>query len=338
MAKASRKKRPSLVREALAGYNGQVVIYRAPDGKVDLDVRLDQDTLWLNLNQIALLFLRDKSVISRHLRNIFKEKELDRDSVVAFFATTATDGKIYKIEYFSLDAVISVGYRVNSKRGTQFRIWATRVLRDHLVKGYSANRKRLKELGQSLKLVGRVLDRYDVSSDQARALLHVVTDYSAALDLIDDYDHRRVSVDGLQAREARGIGYDEAMNVVKELRRRFGGSDLFGREKDRSLEGSLGAVMQSFGGKDLYPSLEEKSAHLLYFLVKNHHFVDGNKRIAAALFLWFMEKNGILYGAGGTRRMADSALVAMTLMIAESDPEQKDILTKVAVNLIKGRK
>jgi len=324
--------------ETLKGGRGEIVIYQAPGGEGRLEVRLDGDTLWLSLNHIAALFERDKSVISRHLRNVFREGELDRESVVAFFATTAADGKTYKVEYFNLDAILSVGYRVNSKRGTQFRIWATQVLKDHLVKGYSVNAKRLKELRRSLKLVGQVLERYDVTSDQARALLHVVTDYAAALDLLDDYDHERVSVPPLEAGEARGIGYDEAMTVIEELRRKFGGSDLFGREKDQSLRGSLGAVMQSFDGKDLYPSIEEKAAHLLYFLVKNHSFVDGNKRIAAALFLWFMEKNGILYRADGSRHIADNALVAITLMIAESDPRQKDILTTMVVNLIKDGK
>jgi prophage maintenance system killer protein len=206
-----------------------------------------------------------------------------------------------------------------------------------LVKGYSVNAKRLKELQQSLKLVGQVLERYDVTSDQARGLLRVVADYASALDLLDDYDHQRVSLPPLKTREAKGIDYGEAMTIVEELRRKFGGSELFGKEKDRSLRGSLGAVMQSFDGRDLYPSLEEKAAHLLYFLVKNHSFVDGNKRVAAALFLWFMGKNGILYRADGSRHIADNALVAITLMIAESDPAQKDILTRVVVNLIKDR-
>jgi prophage maintenance system killer protein len=338
MAKVEKKNVTLSIREEPSAYKvGDIVLYRAPDGRMNLDVRLERETLWLSLNQIADLFLRDKSVISRHLRNVFREGELDRTSVVAFFATTAADGKTYAVEHFNLDAILSVGYRVNSRRGTQFRIWATGVLRDHLVKGYSLNEKRLKELRQSLRLVGQVLDRYDVSSDQARALLRVVTDYAAALDLLDDYDHQRISVTGLKPEKGRGIGYDEAMSVVKELRRTFGGSDLFGREKDRSLEGTLRAVMQTFDGGDVYPSIEEKAAHLLYFLVKNHHFVDGNKRIAAALFLWFMEKNGILYRADGSRHMGDNALVAITLMIAESDPKEKDILARTVVNLIKDR-
>jgi len=196
---------------------------------------------------------RDKSVISRHLRNVFREGELDRRSTVASFATVQNEGgrRVERqVEYFNLDAILSVGYRVNSLRGTQFRIWATQVLRDHLVRGYSVNAKRLKELQQSLKLVGKVLERYDVTSDQARELLRVLTDYAFALDLLDDYDHQRVSVVPLNPEEARGIDYDEAMTVIRELRRKFGGSDLFGREKDQSLRGSLGGVMQSFDNKD----------------------------------------------------------------------------------------
>ncbi|MCK9363199.1 MAG: virulence RhuM family protein [Syntrophales bacterium] len=333
------KKQSGIHSEPLSKHStGAVVLYNNPDGTISLDVRLEKDTLWLNLNQIASLFDRDKSVISRHLRNVFSSQELVRDSVVAFFATTAADGKTYQVENFNLDAILSVGYRVNSKRGTQFRIWATQTLRDHILKGYSVNQRRLKELRQSLKLVGQVLDRYDVTSDQARALLHVVTDYSYALDLLDDYDHQRVSLARLKKAAAKGIDYQEALIVIEQLRCKFGGSELFGREKDGSLPGSLGAVMQTFDGRDLYPSLEEKAAHLLYFLVKNHSFVDGNKRIAAALFLWFMEKNGILYCADGSRHIADNALVAITLMIAESKPEEKDVLAKVVVNLITGRK
>jgi prophage maintenance system killer protein len=333
------RKQPNILREPPSGYGGDaIVLYCDPDGAVRLDVRLVRETLWLSQKQMALLFDTERSVITKHLRNIFKCQELKKNSVCAIFAQTASDGKTYQVEHFNLDAVLSVGYRVNSIRGTQFRIWATQVLRDHLVKGYSVNAKRLQELRQSLKLVRQVLQRYDVTSDQARALLQVVTDYAFALDLLDDYDHQRVSVTRLKPEEAKGIDYDEAMAVIGELRRKFGGSDLFGREKDQSLRGSLGGVMQSFGGKDLYPSLEEKAAHLLYFLVKNHSFVDGNKRIGAALFLWFMEKNGILYRADGSRHIADNALVAITLMIAESNPNQKDILTKVVVNLIKDRK
>jgi len=316
----------------------EIVIYDAPGRKIEVQVRTE--SLWLSLTQIGALFGVNKPAISKHLKNIYASGELDRQATVSKMETVRQEGRRTvrrQVEMYNLDAVISVGYRVNSALATRFRIWATGVLRDHLVKGYSVNAKRLQELRQSLKLVGQVLERYDVTSDQARGLLQVVTDYAGALDLLDDYDHQRVRVPALKPREARGIDYDEAMAIVGELRRKFAGSDLFGKEKDQSLRGSLGAVMQSFDGRDLYPSLEEKGAHLLYFLVKNHSFVDGNKRIAAALFLWFMEKNGVLYRADGSRHIADNALVAITLMIAESDPSQKDILTRVVVNLIKDR-
>ena len=319
---------------------GEIVLYQGQDGIVELDVRLERESLWLSLNQIAALFERDKSVISRHLRNVYATAELDRAATVAFFATVQDEGGRTverQVEYFNLDAILSVGYRVNSKRGTQFRIWATRVLRDHLLQGYSVNERRLQELKQSLRVVGQVLDRYDVSSDQAQALLRVVTDYARALDILDDYDHQRVRLGAVRRGEARGIDYEEAIAIVAQLRTTYGGSELFGREKDASLRGSLGAVMQTFNGADVYPSLEEKAAHLLYFLVKNHSFVDGNKRIGAALFLWFMEKNGMLYRLDGAKRVADNALVAITLMIAESAPDQREILTRIVVELINER-
>jgi prophage maintenance system killer protein len=319
---------------------GEIVLYQGQDGIVELDVRLERESLWLSLNQIAALFERDKSVISRHLRNVYATAELSRAATVAFFATVQEEGGRTverQVEYFNLDAILSVGYRVNSKRGTQFRIWATRILRDHLLQGYSVNERRLQELKQSLRVVGQVLDRYDVSSDQAQALLRVVTDYARALDLLDDYDHQRVRLGAVRRGEARGIAYEEAIAIVAQLRTTYGGSELFGREKDASLRGSLGAVMQAFDGADVYPSLEEKAAHLLYFLVKNHSFVDGNKRIGAALFLWFMEKNGMLYRLDGAKRVADNALVAITLMIAESAPDQREILTRIVVELINDR-
>ena len=204
------RKQPNILQEPPSDYGGDaIVLYSDPDGAIKLDVRLIRETLWLSQKQMALLFDTERSVITKHLRNIFKSQELNKNSVCAIFAQTASDGKTYQVEHFNLDAVLSVGYRVNSLRGTQFRIWATQVLRDHLVKGYSVNAKRLKELRQSLKLVGQVLQRYDVTSDQARALLQVVTDYAFALDLLDDYDHQRVSVARLKPEEARGIDYDE---------------------------------------------------------------------------------------------------------------------------------
>jgi len=313
-----------------------IVLYKSKDGKLELDVQLEKDTVWLTLNQLSDLFGRDKSVISRHLSNIFKTKELVRDSVVAKNATTAADGKTYQVDYYNLDAIISVGYRVNSKRGTEFRIWATSVLKQHLINGYTANEKRLKQLNQTLRLASDISRRKVLSGDEAAALLQTVSEYSYALDLLDDYDHQRVTVRKTSRRRAKPVAYDETLSLIDQMRNKFGASDLFGKEKDESLHSSLNAIMQTFDGKDLYPSVEEKAANLLYFVVKNHSFVDGNKRIAAAVFLRFAEKNKLLYDKEGRKRIADNALVAMTLMIAESRPKEKDVMTAMLTNLIAG--
>jgi len=317
---------------------GEIVLYKAADGTAALEVRLEQDTVWLNAHQMAALLGRDRTVILRHISNIYSTNELARNSTCAKNAQVAADGKIRQFDLYNLDMIISVGYRVNSKRGTQFRIWATKVLKDHIVRGYTANKRRLKELRQSLQLVEHVLDRHEVTSDEAKALLRVVSDYAYALDLLDDYDHQRIPTAPVQKGQANPIFYDEAQNIIERLREKFGASELFGREKDNSLHSSLNAVMQTFDGKDVYPSLEEKAANLLYFLVKNHSFVDGNKRIAAAIFLWFMEKNGALYHPDGTKRIADTSLVAMALLIAESAPREKDSIVRIVVNLISKRR
>lgn len=323
------------VKETGATYGGpgggEIVLYRAPDGTVNLDVRLERETIWLTQGQMAELLATERSVITKHLGNIFRSGELDMKSNVQKMHIAGSDRPV---SFFNLDVAISVGYRVNSKRGTQFRIWATRVLREHILKGFTVNERRLKELNQAVRLIADVAERRPLTGDEAIALLRVVGDYSRALDLLDDYDHQRVGVTAVTMREAEAVSYEEALRAIARLREQFGGSELFGREKDGSLSGSLAAVVQSFGGKDVYPSLEEKAAHLLYFLVKNHSFVDGNKRIAAALFLWFLEKNGALYRADGGKRIGDNALVAMTLLIAESRPADKDILARVVVNLI----
>jgi prophage maintenance system killer protein len=313
---------------------GEIIIYREKGGKTEISVKLHKESLWLSLNQISDLFERDKSVISRHIKKIFTEKELSKNAVVAFFATTAADGKTYKVEYYNLDMILSVGYRVNSKRGTQFRIWATQVLKSHILKGYSVNARRLKELKQAVRLIGEVAERRDLTGDEAKALLRVVSDYSYALDLLDDYDHRRVGTPDFSKARVKAITYAETLRIVEQLRGQFKAGELFGREKDQSLRASIENILQTFDGREVYPSLEEKAAHLLYFLVKNHPFVDGNKRIGAALFLWFLEKNRALYRKDGGKRIADNALVAMTLLIAESRPQEKEILCQVLVNLI----
>lgn len=313
---------------------GEVVLYQSADGGPALDVRLERESVWLTQAQMAELFGRERSVLTKHVNNVFKEGELDKKSNVQILHIAGSDKPVI---FYNLDVIISVGYRVKSQRGTQFRIWATNVLRQHLVQGYTVHAQRLKELNQAVRLVADVAHRRTLSGDEATALLEVVADYAYALEVLDDYDHQRVRLGEVSPGPVAALDLDEARQVIVRMGERFGASLLFGREKDDGLEGSLSAVMQTFDGQEVYPSLEEKAAHLLYFLVKNHHFVDGNKRIAAALFLWFLQKNQTLYRTDGGKRIADNALVAMTLLIAESRPDEKDVLTRVVVNLINRR-
>jgi len=322
-----------------ASDNNEILIYQAEDGSAVTEVRLESETLWLSLNQIATLFGRDKSVISRHLNKVFKDEELIRDSVVAKNATTAADGKIYQVEYFNLDAIISVGYRVNSKQGTRFRQWASRVLKDYLTKGYALNKKRLQEQNQKLNdlrstvaLLEQTLAHQAVGEDEAKGLLKVIADYAYALTTLDRYDHGSLEVGGTPASSGFVLEYDAAMEVVLSMKGEFDG--LFGMEKDQGFKSALGAIYQSFDGKDVYPSVEEKAANLLYFVVKNHAFSDGNKRIAAAIFICFMAGHVMLYREDGGKRIADNALVALTLLIAESRPVEKETIVKVIINLI----
>jgi prophage maintenance system killer protein len=325
--------------------DSQIIIYRAKDGRTAVEVNLRQESLWLSLQQMADLFDRDKSVISRHISNIFKTKELSRVSTVAKNATVQMEGGHpveRAIDYYNLDLILSVGYRVNSKRGTQFRMWATQVLRDHLLKGYTVNEHRLreqvtrlKELQATVDLLGRVMQEHRITGDEAEGLLKVVTDYSLALSLLDQYDHQQLAIRDTTALTPFELTYEAATAAIARMGAQTGmQGNLFGREKDQSFRSSIGAIYQTFGGRELYPSIEEKAAHLLYFVVKNHSFVDGNKRIAAFLFVWFLDANRILYRQDGTKRLADNALVALTLLIAESKASDKDILTKVLVNLI----
>lgn len=318
-----------------------IVVFRPKGNKVSVEVKLKDETVWLTQAQMAELFLTERSVVTKHLRNILQSKELRKDSVCAFFAHTAADGKTYNTQFYNLDMIISVGYRVNSKRGTQFRIWATSILKQHLIQGYTINEKRLKEHTASLKILQNAVkmladlsQRKALTSDEATGLFAVIRDYSYGLDVLDDYDHGRIEIKSATAKEAYQLSYDEGIHLVQQMRQKFGGSSLFGHEKDGSFKSSLGAIYQTFGGKDLYPSVEEKAANLLYLVVKNHSFSDGNKRIAAALFVWFLDRNKILYKKDGSKRIADNALVAITLMIAESQSKEKDIITALVVNLI----
>ena len=318
-----------------------IEIFKTEDGVTEIRVILDNDTVWLNLNQISSLFERDKSVISRHIGNVFKEGELLRNSVVANFATTAEDGKTYQVDFYNLDVIISVGYRIKSKRGTQFRIWANKILKEYLLNGFILNEKKLilqneklKELQESIKILGDVLKYKTLSTDESTGLLKIVSDYAYALDILDRYDYQNLKVSSTSENNVFRLTYEDAIAQIEIARKYYGNSSLFGNEKDDSFRSSIATIYQTFNGIDLYPSIEEKAANLLYFITKNHSFTDGNKRIAAFLFLYFMERNGVLYDESGRKRIADNALVALTLMIAVSKTEEKDIMVKVVINLI----
>ncbi|NLD92978.1 MAG: cytochrome C biogenesis protein CycH [Fibrobacter sp.] len=318
-----------------------LILYKTPDGKTALEVRMQAETVWLSLNQISELFNRDKSVISRHINNVFNENELEKSSVIANFATTAADGKKYNVDYYNLDVIISIGYRVKSKQGTEFRIWANKILKEYLINGYSLNSKflsehtqKIRELENAISLLSNIIERKPLSADEATGLLRVITDYTFALDLLDRYDHQTLTIEETSGDGSFQIDYAAVRKAVAELGKQTGNTGYFGKEKDESLKGSLAAIYQTFDGEEVYPSIEEKAANLLYFIVKNHSFVDGNKRIAAFLFLWFLEGNKILYKKDGSRRIQDNALVALTLMIAESRPEEKETIIKLVVNLI----
>ena len=319
--------------------NDKIVIYRTADGQTSIDVKLEHDTVWLSQAQMAELFQKDQSVIARHISNVFKEGELEQKSNMQILHNTFSKYKPTQI--YSLDVIISVGYRVKSQRGTQFRIWANRILKDYLVKGYAINRslteQRYTELKQLVGVLGRTVKAQEaLTSGDALNLVEVVSDYAYALDTLDKYDYQQLAVEQTTHKEKFHATYEGAIQAIEGLKQKFGGSQWFANEKDDSFKSSIGQIYQTFGGQDLYPSVEEKAAMLLYLVTKNHSFSDGNKRIAATLFLWFMAGNGILYNPDGTKRIADNTLVALTLMIAESRTEEKDVMVKVVVNLING--
>jgi len=323
--------------------NNEIVIYTTPDGKETFEVNLKKDTVWLSQKQMAELFEKDVRTINEHIGNIYKEKELIKSSTIRKFRIVQKEGN-RQVERtrsgYSLDVIISVGYRVNSKRGTQFRIWATHVLKEHLIKGYTINEKRMREdraklaeFQKTSRIMERLLQNKALDSTEATGLLKVILDYQKALHLLDEYDLQKLEIKNVTTLEKFKISYQKARYELERLKSHYP-SGLFGLEKDQSFSGSIGAIYQTFDEKDLYPSIEEKAAHLLYFVVKNHSFIDGNKRIAASLFLWFLNENDILYSEDGSKRLADNALVALTLLIAESRAEEKDIIVKVIVNLI----
>ena len=320
--------------------NNQIVIYQSEDGQTQVDVRLENETVWLTQQQIAELFNTKRPAITKHLKNIYASEELDETSTCSILEHVGNTGKqTYRTKYYNLDVIISVGYRVNSKNATRFRQWASKVLKQYLMKGYAVNERMRKEqigeLRQLVGMLGRTIQNQPLlSNDETDALFKVVTDYTYALDTLDNYDYGRLTINKTTKEEPFHATYDNAMEAIKGLHEKFGGSVLFGHEKDNSFKSSIGQIYQTFGGEELYPSVEEKAAMLLYLVTKNHSFSDGNKRIAATLFLWFLNGNHILYHPDGSKRIADSTLVALTLMIAESRTEEKDVMVKVVVNLI----
>ena len=320
--------------------NNQIIIYQTEDGQTQVDVRLENETVWLTTSQMAMLFDREESNIRRHVINVFKEGELEKENNVHFLHV---NGVKKPVPFYNLDVIISVGYRVKSQRGVQFRRWASKILKEYLVKGYAVNdrlrRDQLGELRQLVQVVGRTLQSRDITaSADGQALFDVVVDYTYALDTLDNYDYERLCIERTTSPEIPfRATYENAMTEIRRLHDKFGGSQWFGNEKDDSFKSSIGQIYQTFGGEELYPSVEEKAAMLLYLVTKNHSFSDGNKRIAATLFLWFLNNNGVLYRPDGTKRLADNTLVALTLMIAESRTEEKDVMVKVVVNLINQR-
>ena len=324
-----------------------IVIYQSADGSIATEVRLEGETVWLSQKQMAELFDKNIMTINEHIANVFAEGELESSATIRKFLMVRQEGKREvkrEIEHYNLDVIISVGYRVKSKQGTQFRIWANRVLKDYLVQGYALNQQRLEaqqeklaELRQAIALSSRLIHNKDLSTAESQGILAILEKYSHALTVLDDYDHQRLQVVGTRMLAQPEITYTEAMQQIRLWRSKENLGGLFGNEKDDSFKSSLETIYQTFDGKELYPSIEEKAANLLYFIVKNHSFSDGNKRIAAAIFVWFLERHDFLYNVMGEKRIADNALVAFTLLIAESKPDEREIMVKVVINLINGK-
>lgn len=335
------------------GRDGEIEVFTSADGEVRVDVKVEGETVWLSLNQIAELFDRDKSVISKHLKDIYKSGELDREATVAKNATVQKEGSrqvTREIEYFNLDAILSVGYRVNSKRGTQFRIWATKRLREHLVDGFTVNRKRLenrgekglKEMEQTLDLLVRTLRGQHLLSREGEAVLDVVSQYARTWRLLLEYDENRLPEAPAKASvDMKALSLDEAETAIVSLKTdliaKGEATPLFGQARGEGLDGALGAIEQTFAGEPLYPSIEARAAHLLYFVIKDHPFADGNKRIGSLLFLKYLDRNGRLTGSDGKPRFDDRALVALALLIAESDRKQKDLMVRLVISLLDDR-
>ena len=315
--------------------HGEILLYESEEGQLAIQVQLQNETVWLTQMQMAELFGKERSVISKHISNVFKEGELDESTNVQKMHNWES---IKPTAFYSLDTIISVGYRVKSAQGTQFRIWANRILKDYLIKGFATQEKlklgQLENLKKTVALLANVIHNKELTAGEATGLIQVVTDYAYALDILDKYDQQALGIEGVSAKQLYVITYEEAILAIQGLRSKFESHRFFGNEKDDSFKSSISTIYQTFDGVELYPSIEEKAAHLLYFIIKNHSFTDGNKRIAALIFVWFLERNSILYKSDGSKRLADNALVALTLMIAESRASEKDMMVKVVVSLI----
>lgn len=321
-----------------------IKIYKTENGKTSIEVKLEKETVWLSQKQMSKLFEKDSDTVGLHLKNIYKSEELYKISTTEKHSVVQQEGnrKVKRqIIYYNLDAIISVGYRVNSKRGIIFRKWATQLLKEYLIKGFAINQEKLEkqnkqllELKETVKILSNVVSNKELSNDESKGLLEIISDYSYALDVLDKYDYQSLKIEDVTINEIYQLNYEEAIEQIQMTKRVYGNSDLFGKEKDKSFRSSVATIYQTFGKIDLYPSVEEKAANLLYFVVKNHSFSDGNKRIAAFLFLYFLEKNRILRTDNGEKRIADNTLVALTLMIAVSKSEEKDTMVKIIVNLI----
>lgn len=322
---------------------GEIIIYKTPQKEAELRVKLEQESVWLSLDQMAILFDRDKSVISRHIGNVFKEKELNKKSVVAKFATTAADGKIYQVDYYNLDVIISIGYRVKSQNGVRFRIWASKILKQYIIQGYAINEERLLQAQDNFEELQNTINflqeksRHKLLAGQEREILNLLAIYSKTLTLLNQYDHGKLSL-AKRGRSKFNLSHENAQLVIhqikKELISKKEASELFGQESGTQFKGILGNIHQTFDGRELYTSLEEKASHLLYFIIKDHPFVDGNKRIGSFLFIYFLDKNNYLYKKNGEKKINDNALTALSLLVAISDPEEKNKLVKIITNLL----
>lgn len=323
---------------------GEIIIYQAEDNQTQIEVKFEAQTVWLSQQQMAQLFMQTKQNISLHINNIYKEKELIKKATVKDFLTVQQEGKrkiARQIDFYNLDVIISVGYRVKSIRGTQFRQWATQRLKEHLVQGYSVNQQRLAQLQQTIQLIHQSGNTDNLNLKEAKGLLDIINNYAQSFILLNQFDSHNLSEEKLSENISYEIEYNDAIIAIEELKkqliRRKEASSLFGNQKDKSFTGILNSVVQTFDGDYLYPSIEEQAAHLLYFVIKNHPFTDGNKRIGAFLFVWFLEKNKHRFKKNGEVKINDNGLTALALLIAQSNPADKEIIVKLIINLINTR-